>query len=117
MQLSNYGDYAIQGVLLPPHDAAMHPGSPNIRHTANDHWLVVRGEALKRHGYDQYTGLATYLMEHECYSGRTFSKGDDYIFGCAGGAETPGSPGVWRRMGTNHHIAKVLKQLTSLHVP
>ncbi|MFP2895841.1 beta family protein [Corallococcus sp. 4LFB] len=116
-RVPTYSDYAIQGAHPPSLNAAIHSGSPNIRYTAEDHWLVVRGEALKRRGYDQYTALATYLMEHECYSGRTFSRGDDYIFGCAGGAETPGSPGVWRRVGTNHHIAKVLKQLTSLHVP
>lgn len=116
-RLPTYGDYAIQGVLPPRPDATMHPGSPNIRYTADDHWLVVRGGALKRLGYDQYTALAAHLMEQECYAGRTFSWGDAYIFGCAGGAETPGSPAVWRKVGTNHHIAKVLKQLTSLHAP
>lgn len=117
VRVPTYGDYAIQGAQPPLPSAALHSGSPNIRYTANDHWLVVRGRALKRHGYEQYTALAGHVMEQECYAGRTFSWGDAYIFGCAGGAETPGSPGVWRKVGTNHHIAKVLKQLTSLHEP
>ncbi|WP_158617123.1 beta family protein [Corallococcus exercitus] len=117
VRLPTYGDYAIQGASPPSPDAAMHPGSPNIRYTADDHWLVVRGGAFKHHGYDQYSALAEHLMEQECYAGRTFSWGDAYIFGCAGGAETPGSPGVWRKVGTNHHITKVLKQLTSPHAP
>ncbi|NPC71276.1 hypothetical protein HPP05_16100 [Corallococcus exiguus] len=112
-----YGDYAIQGAQPPSLTAALHTGSPNIRYTADDHWLVVRGFALKLHGFEQYAALAQYLVERECYAGRTFSQGDDYIFGCAGGAETPGNPAVWRKVGTNHHIAKVLKQLTSLHAP
>ncbi|WP_375746251.1 beta family protein [Corallococcus interemptor] len=117
VRVPTYGDYAIQGAQPPSTDAALHSGSPNIRYTADDHWLVVRGGALKRLGHEQYAALAQYLVEQECYAGRTFSQGDGYIFGCAGGAETPGNPAVWRRVGTNHHIAKVLKQLTSLHVP
>lgn len=115
-RLPTYGDYAIQGTLPPTSEAAMHGGSPNIRYTADDHWLVVRGGAFKLHGYDQYVALAQYLKEQECYAGRTFSWGDEYIFGCAGGAETHGSPAVWRKVGTSHHIMQVLKQLTSLHV-
>lgn len=117
VRMPTYGDYAIQGAQPPSPNAALHSGSPNIRYTADDHWLVLRGFALKLHGFEQYAALAQFLVAHECYAGRTFSQGDDYIFGCAGGAETPGSPAVWRRVGTNHHIAKVLKQLTSLHAP
>ncbi|NOK32607.1 hypothetical protein HMI49_05275 [Corallococcus exercitus] len=117
MRMPTYGDYAIQGAQPPSSDAAIHSGSPNIRYTADDHWLVVRGFAFKRHGFEQYAALAQYLMEQECYAGHTFSWGDEYIFGCAGGAETPGNQALWRKVGTNHHITKVLKQLTSLHAP
>ncbi|WP_223635646.1 beta family protein [Corallococcus sp. EGB] len=116
-RLPTYGDHAIQAVQPPSADAALHSGNPNIRCTADEHWLVVRGFSLKLHGFEQYAALAQFLVEQECYAGRSFSRGDDYIFGCAGGAETAGNSAVWRRVGTNHHIAKVLKQLTSLHVP
>jgi Beta protein len=116
-RLPIYGDYSIQCTQPATPEESMHMGSANIRYTADDHWLVLRGRGLRQHGYEQYHELARVLTRQNCYTGRTFSWGDNYIFDCAGEAETTGNQTTWRKVGTSHHMAMVLKQLTSPRVP
>jgi hypothetical protein len=113
VRLPAYGDYSAQCTEPATPEATMHMGSANIRYTAKDHWLVLRGLGLRQHGYEQYHELAKHIMRQECYTGRTFCWGDEYIFNCAGGAERSGSQSTWRKVATSHHIAQVLRQLTT----
>lgn len=113
VRLPVYGDYSVQYTEPATPEATIHMGSANIRYTADDHWLVLRGLGLKQHGYEQYHELANHIRSQECYAGRGFCWGDEYIFNCAGGAETPGSQSTWRKVATSHHIAHVLRQLTT----
>lgn len=115
-RLPTFSDYSIQGGLPPTSDVQFARPSANIRYTADDHWLVMRGKSLMREGgYEQYGEMAQYLTKQSCFAGPGFSSGDKYIYDCAHGVEKNGSPEVWRRVGTSHHIAQVLKQLTSPH--
>jgi hypothetical protein len=116
-RLPSYGDYSIQCTQPATPEETMHMGSANIRYTADDHWLVVRGRGLRQYGFEQYHELARVLTRQHCYMGRTFSWGDNFIFDCAGEVETSGNQTTWRKVGTSHHMAMVLKQLTNPRVP
>ena len=46
--------------------------------------------------------------------GPEFSEGDRYISECAGGSAGTGNLTTWRKVGTNHHLEKVVRDISSL---
>lgn len=110
-----YGDYAIAHPDLPEVDMTKVKVSASIRYTTPDSFMVARGRVVtddRYGGYGQFTTLAGDLVNHECYSGATYSWGDAYIQVCAEGGAT-GNLTTWRQVGTNHHLTLVVKQLAN----
>jgi hypothetical protein len=108
-----FADYAIshpQPKELDPRTIRM---SANIRYTTDKDWLIAKGKNVRQYGYEQYFHLCRALVSHPLYSGATFSWGDDYIARCANGEDGPGNATTWRKVGTNHHITFVARQLAS----
>lgn len=48
------------------------------------------------------------------FRGSGFSKGDEYIAGCANGSEEPSTQTRWKEVGINHHITTVVHDLARL---
>jgi Beta protein len=108
-----YGDYAVSNPVskvLDPRTMAM---SANIRYTTRDKWLVVKGRSVRQHGFSQYFELCESLVARQEYSGRNFSWGDSYIDDCALAMKGPGNATTWRKVGVNHHLTLVAKQLAN----
>ena len=108
-----FGDYAIAHPIPKELDPRIMLMSASIRYTTHQHWLIVKGRNVRQYGFEQYFDLCKELIERPEYSGADFSWGDRYISDCAAGIKGPGNATTWRKVGTNHHITLVTKQLAN----
>lgn len=95
--------------------------SASIRYTLEEAWLLVKGESSRRTPTTvQFPELATQLVYGHL---REHFAGADHCAGCASmKAAADGTPGlgsaeVWRRLGTIHHITRVVQDLSALPEP
>jgi len=95
--------------------------SASIRYTLPDKWLLVKGESARRTLPSvQFPRLATQLVYGHL---KRHYAGEDHCQGCASmkaaadGVKGFGSAEVWRRLGTIHHITRVVEDLESLTWP
>jgi hypothetical protein len=108
-----FGDYGISHPIPKELDPRIMLMSANIRYTASNAWLVVKGRNVRQYGFDQYFELSKLLVDREEYCGSDFSWGDRYIADCAEGVQGPGNATTWRKVGTNHHLTLVTRQLAN----
>lgn len=113
IRLPTFGDYAINYPDMLPKDMRLLKPSATIRYTINDAWLIVKGRNVRDHGLGQYRGLAATVIAHPRFLGTSFSKGGKYVADCANGTESTGNLSTWRWVGTNHHLEKVVRDLSS----
>lgn len=111
-----FGDYTIQHPIFsePPLGANV---SASIRYTSDEHWIILRGEGLRKQGgtgHRQYIAHSILLRERPEYCGPGFSYGDRYIDEIATMGLKPGSPETWIRAGVNHHVTFVVRQIANL---
>lgn len=109
-----FGDYAIAHPVPRELDPRIMQMSASIRYTTPGDWLVVKGRNVRQYGFDQYFELCKTLIGRPEYSGRDFSWADRYIDDCANGMTGPGNATTWRKVGTNHHITLVTRELAKL---
>jgi Beta protein len=88
------------------------------RYTLPDAWLLIKGESTRRTpAAEQFPTLATKLVYGQL---QNFFAGREHCAGCssmkraADGESGLGSAESWRRMGTTHHIQRVLDDLADL---
>jgi hypothetical protein len=112
-RLPCFGDYAIHHPKILKIDPKIMKPSAGIRYTIKDNWLIAKGRTLKIHGYGQFRELSLSIINSGNYSGKDFSEGDNYIFKCANGIAKTGSLSTWRRVGTNHHIEMVVRDVAN----
>ena len=95
--------------------------SASVRYTAQDSWLLIKGEGRRSIPLRlQYPSLATslvygHLKSH--FSGASHCHGCAMIRASANGNSGLGSPEVWRRIGTIHHLTTVAENLAALPSP
>ena len=117
-----YGDYTIQHPFYsaPPKNANV---SASIRYTADNYWVILRGESLRNEKgpkHKQYAAHATILTSMPEYSGSAFCSGDTHIHNTmaerktTGAVKKPGTPRTWLAVGFNHHISFVVNQLSKI---
>jgi hypothetical protein len=110
-----YGDYTVQyPLLVPPPDF---PNvSASIRYTAEDYWIIMRGEGMKTGpGSIQYAANAQLLVERAEFCGAEFSSGDQYIYDLSRyRIKGTGSPETLIRAAINHHVTTVVDQISKL---
>jgi hypothetical protein len=111
-RLPSFADYAISHPEPAEVDPRVMRPSASVRYTADDYWLVLKGRNLRDHGYEQFHEVCRELIERPEYSGRPFSWGDEYIDDCASESVGTGNLTTWRKVGTSHHLAFVLRQLS-----
>lgn len=112
-----FSDYAIAHPEIIEIDPRIMTMSANIRYTVEDEWLIFKGHSVKREpGFEQFHDLAKSLIDHRDFSGRDFSWGDSYIEQCANRTVSSGNATTWRKVGTNHHLALLTKQVSDLAI-
>ncbi len=109
-----FGDYAISHPVPTELDPRTMRMSANIRYTIPNSWLVFKGRNVRQYGFDQYFELCKELVERPEYSGSPFSWADKYIADCAERRTGPGNATTWRKVGTNHHLTLVMRELSNL---
>ncbi|MGL5220718.1 MAG: beta family protein [Plesiomonas shigelloides] len=120
-----YSDYGIQHPEYTRLATRFPSATASIRYTGDNDFLVFRGRVASRYGYEQYGAHSQSIIAHPEYSGAQFSLGDNEIDVYARNytelQRNPsesfkfGSAEVWRRIGQNHHITKVVDQLANLY--
>jgi hypothetical protein len=108
-----FGDYAVAHPVPTELDPRTMRMSASIRYTTPDSWLVVKGRNVRQYGFEQYFELSRSLVSRPEYCGRDFSWGDGYLSDCAAGVTGPGNATTWRKVGTNHHITLVARELAN----
>ena len=109
-----FGDYAIAAVTFAQGDMRFMRGSPNVRYTVDDGWLVAKAKRLKTGANQAYPGLCGSIVDSGHFLGADFSEGDKYIDGCRAGTAKLGNQTTWKWVATNHHITKVVADLARL---
>lgn len=108
-----FADYVISHPVSLEVDPRMMRMSASIRYTAETCWLIVKGRNVRQHGFEQYFDLCRRLIQEPEYKGRTYSWGDGFIANCAEESQGPGNATTWRKVGTNHHLTLVCRQLAN----
>ena len=109
-----FGDYAISNPISKELDPRTMRMSANIRYTARESWLVVKGRNVRQYGFDQYFDLCKVLIERPEYCGQDYSWGDEYISECASHSKGPGNATTWRKVGVNHHMTLMVREIANL---
>jgi len=115
-RVPTYSDYTIQHALYLKRKGRAHY-SASIRYTAEDYWVIMRGEDVFRTdglGFEQWPAQAILLCDLPEYCKETFSEGDKYIRQMSLQRKQTGNVVTWLRAGFNHHMTFVARQLASL---
>jgi len=95
--------------------------SASVRYTLPDQWLLIKGESTdKVPATEQFPLLARQLVYGHLapyFAGARHCAGCARIQAAANGAGRLGSPEVWRRLGTVHHITRAVQELQALAWP
>lgn len=115
----SFGDYAIaHPEPLLDLDPRLMSLSATIRYTANDEWLVAKGPLWKGVAGRGLGGAAMQpaaqqLVANAAYLGAGHCSSEVWIDGAATGG-SGGNPMTWRKVGTRHHLQRVVEQIASL---
>lgn len=118
LRLPTYGDY---GILNPSArddlDWRVISTSANIRYTIDDNWCIVRGRSDRDRKLvlEMYFELSRNLVNSNYYYGPELSWGDAYIKDCADNKKGHGTHTTWRTVGTNHHMKKVVQEISNFY--
>ena len=113
IRLPSFGDYVIAHPNILLVDPRITKPSASIRYAIDKKWCIVKGRNVRDYGYKQYHDLCRKLIGLACFFGGDFSAGDKYIEDCAHGTERSGNLTTWRWVGTNHHVEKVVCDISS----
>lgn len=109
----DYGDYAVAHPVLAIGNSFSPP--PQLRYTAAEHWLVLKGRRTDPTGNAQFHRICQIIAAHPEFVGTPTGHADRRI--AAGSPEGPGNGTTWRMLGTTHHLDYVTLRLTSLGEP
>jgi len=110
-----FGDYAIAHPEIANIDMRLVKPSGTLRYTTNDGYYICKGPNTRDHGKQQYIKHCADLLKSGLFLGAKFSDGDDYIQKCARRRVAPGDLTKWRRVGTNHHLEKIVSDIANLN--
>lgn len=113
-RMPTFGDYTINSPDIIEMDPRLMQMAAGIRYTGKNEFYIFRGVSVKKAGgWRQAQALCQDIIAHHCYSSRTYSWGDAYIYDCAKGTASTGNAESWRRVGTNHHLTLVVNELSN----
>lgn len=114
MRIPTFGDYGINHPKVLDLDMRLVKPSASIRYTIDKAWLIIKGPNVRDNGFAQYRDHCRTLVASPEYMGPGFSYGDLYIEQCAAGVGRTGNLTMWRQVGTNHHLQKVVADIANL---
>lgn len=117
VRMPSFGDYVINHPDVLKMDMRIVKPSATIRYTTDDAWLIVKGTNVRDNGFGQYRDLCKAVINSKYFLEPKFSDGDQYIANCAAGTSKTGNLPTWRRVGTNHHLEKVVQDISSFYGP
>ena len=118
-RLPTFSDCAIQHPAgVENFDPRIMQASAAIRYASGDDWLLIKGEGTKvNRPSNQFPHLATRLVYGQLqndFAGSSHCEGCRMAKASADGGTGLGSPEVWRRIGTSHHITTVVQDVLAL---
>ncbi len=121
-RVTTYSDRAIQHPLgVEGFDPTKMQASASIRYATPEDWLLIKGQGTKTLSTTiQFPNLAQKLVSGTLsgsYMGEGHCVGCEGIFKCSHGTKGFGSAGVWRRLGTIHHLTVVANSLVAPNAP
>lgn len=108
-----FGDYAIAHPAVVQIDFRKVTPAASVRYAAATHWLIAKGQSDRHTSREQYRALCRSIVGTAEYDGPDYCAGDRHIFECAAGTGSTGSLSTWRWVGTNRHLTKVVRTLSS----
>jgi Beta protein len=111
-RIPTFGDYAISHPEPAEVDPRIMRPSASVRYTCDSAWLVLKARNLRDHGYEQFHEVCRELIHKPDYAGPEFSWGDRYIADCAAERVGTGNLTTWRKVGTSHHLATVVNEIS-----
>lgn len=108
-----FGDYNIKKYEDNNIDFRKMGISGNLRYTLDEKYLVYKGINGKKYGFKHMKQICEKLIHSKYYLGKSFSWGDKYIYDVAVNDESTGIAETWTRVGINHHITFVVKQISN----
>jgi len=114
LRLPRFGDYCIAHPALVHMDMRFVKPNATVRYTISEGWLVAKGKNVRDNGFEQFRELCRMVVSSSDFDGSEFSLGDKYIEDCALGVASTGRLTTWRWVGTNRHLAKVVRDISSL---
>lgn len=118
-RLPTFGDYAIAGFGAGPDiDPRVMSISATLRYTIDTDILVAKGGLFKgsagrSRGAAAVPPAAALLTGHADFKGPGHCGFDDWLLQVTAGTGG-GSPEIWRRVGTEHHLRVVTNQIATL---
>lgn len=113
-RIPNFGDYCIAHPKLLQSDMRIFSPSASLRYTTDNAWWIYIGTSTRKNGLGEYRRICNSLVNSADYFGQQYSAGDEYIWDCNAGNVRTGKLTTWRRVATNHHITKVVRDCASL---
>ena len=114
MRIPTFGDYGINHPDVLDLDMRFVKPSASIRYTIDNAWFIIKGPNVRDNGFAQYRDHCRTLVASSEFLGPGFSFGDLYIDQCAAGVGSTGNLTMWRQVGTNHHLQKVVVDIANL---
>lgn len=91
--------------------------NPNakVRYTISDNYLFAVGYQVHTHtdGFGQYYDISALIVNSPYFMGGLYSWGDKYLEDCALRTTGPGNMETWIKVGHNHHITFVTRDIAS----
>ncbi len=115
VRIPTFGDYAISHPKVLQLDMRLVKPSATIRYTIDKAWIILKGPNVRDNGFEQYQEYCKKLVSSSYFCGAEFSEGDGYIAACANGTGSTGNLTAWRRVGTNHHIEKLVYDISNFY--
>lgn len=109
----DYGDYAVAHPSFVA--GGNYPPPPQLRYTASEHWLILKGRRTDPRGHAQFHRICEIIAAHPEFAGTPVGNADRRI--AEGSPQGPGNGTTWRMIGTTHHLDYVTLRLTSLGEP
>lgn len=116
-RLPIFGDYAIAVPDLISGDMRLIKPAATVRYAVDNAWIIAKGTNVRDNGYGQFKNCCAAIKTNSAYLGRGYSPGSQYIHDCSMGTVSTGNLTTWRWVGTNHHITKIVDDLSSFHAP
>ena len=85
----------------------------SLRYTIDDNWIVVKGKNVRDYKFKQYIEICQSVVNSGHFGGSNYSLGDEFIFDCSKGNKSTGNLTTWRWVGINHHMTKVVNDLSN----